>query len=228
MDNIFVYHHLGLGDHIICHALVRHLYAQAPADANINLFCKPHNHASVAFMYKDLNRLQIIKADDARARKLIPCFSTGVIIGHENYRPVPGKTFDETFFEQLSIPFSERWNSFHVARDLQREQDLFRRLDVKDKYAFVHDDPSRNLIIDRKHINSELRIVTPYDVKTDNIFDYMTIMEHAEEVHCMDSSFRLMFDSLSQRTNNVFYHVNLLGGVKRPDISRQRLTWTVV
>lgn len=238
MNNRYIYHHLGLGDHIICNALVREIVAQNEAsglDYNLSLFCKPHNHNAVSFMFRDLDKLQVIKADDARARQLMPFYSGGYIVGHEYFfRKDPSINFDEAFYKQLNIPFSSRWNKFKVIRDLDREHDLFRRAingatNYGFNYAFVHDDPSRNLVIDRKHISPKLKIVTPYDVKTDNIFDFLTIMECATEVHCMDSSFKLMLDSInSTRQAKLFHHVNLANGVRRPDVSKSNLNWILV
>ena len=53
----YIYHHLGLGDHIICNGLVRKFSSDYN---NISLFCKPHNKESVEFMYRDLDNINII------------------------------------------------------------------------------------------------------------------------------------------------------------------------
>ena len=46
----YIYHHLGLGDHIICNGMVRHykeIYGK------VTVFCKPHNYENVKYMYRD-------------------------------------------------------------------------------------------------------------------------------------------------------------------------------
>ena len=58
---LYLYHHLGLGDHIICNSLVRHyckLYDK------IYLFVKSHNYESVKFMYHDLNNIEFIVGNE--------------------------------------------------------------------------------------------------------------------------------------------------------------------
>ena len=40
-------------------------------------------------------------------------------------------------------------------------------------------------------------------------------MEHSVESHFIDSSFRLIFDSLKLRETNIFYHINMMDNVKR-------------
>lgn len=227
MTNKFIYHHLGLGDHIICNGLVRYLYSKNKSD-NISLFCKPHYFSSVAFMYKDLDNLQIVKADDIKVRQLIKFFDGGIIVGHEHLRFEPGLTFDELFYKQLGVPFYSRWDAFKVVRDLSREEDVFKRLALAEPYAFIHDDPGRGLIIDRSRIAEGLKHIHPSQVKTDNIFDYMTVMENATEVHCMDSSFKLMFDSCASKAGALFYHINLVNNVRRPDVSKSKLNWQMI
>ena len=57
---VYLYHHLGLGDHIICNGLVRN-YANK---FNIKLFTKSHNAGSVKFMYKDVPTIDIISVQN--------------------------------------------------------------------------------------------------------------------------------------------------------------------
>ena len=45
---IYIYHHLGLGDHIICNGLVRFLQKK---HNQVSLFCYQHNIENVSFMY---------------------------------------------------------------------------------------------------------------------------------------------------------------------------------
>jgi len=57
----YIYHHLGLGDHIICNGLVRELIKP---EKKYKMFVKPHNHNIVKFMYRDLKNLDFIVGDD--------------------------------------------------------------------------------------------------------------------------------------------------------------------
>jgi hypothetical protein len=53
----YIYHHLGLGDHIICNGLVRSLINP---NEEYKMFVKSHNLDSVSFMYRDLNNLSLL------------------------------------------------------------------------------------------------------------------------------------------------------------------------
>ena len=58
---IYLYHHLGLGDHIICNGLVRLLTKN---EKTYGLFCKEHNVKSVSFMFRDIKNLSIIPVNN--------------------------------------------------------------------------------------------------------------------------------------------------------------------
>jgi hypothetical protein len=45
---MYIYHHLGLGDHIICNSIVRHY---ATIFDEVIVFCKNHNRYSVEHLY---------------------------------------------------------------------------------------------------------------------------------------------------------------------------------
>ena len=87
--------------------------------------------------------------------------------------------------------------------------EIFNKFNVHEDYIFLHEDVNRNYIIDRNYIiNKDLRIISPIEGLTDNIFDYCYLLENAKEVHCIDSSFRLLADSINLKTLDLFYHIN--------------------
>jgi hypothetical protein len=205
----YIYHHLGLGDHIICNGLVRTLIRD---DENYKMFVKPHNKISVEFMYRDLKNLSFIEGDDAFANSYIinnRIDSNDLIIAGFYTHP-NAIDFDDSFYLQNNINFEKRWSAFKVIRDVESELKLFKKYDViENEYVFIHDDHDRNLYINEEHIiNKNLKIIRPQKGFTDNIFDYCYLMEKSAESHFMDSSFRLIFDSLKLRDTNIFYHMN--------------------
>jgi hypothetical protein len=230
--NYYIYHHLGLGDHIICNAIVRNIYNKK--SKNISLFCKPQNAPSVSYMYRDID-LQIIEADDQTAQKHLTTVPSNqrIIIGHQYLMPnIQGTTFDHAFYKQIGLNFERRWSDFYIERDESKEELFYKNLISSKKYIFLHDDPSRNLIIDRKHIiNKDLQIVTPEPLLTKNIFEYAKVIENASEIHCIDSCFKLFTDSFLNKKDKqeLFFHFNLHGGViKDRTYSQSRLPWRFI
>jgi hypothetical protein len=104
-----------------------------------------------------------------------------------------------------------------VIRDKQSENKLFNYFNLNNlDYIFIHDDKSRNYVIDESIFNkNNLKIIRPIKGVTENIFDYCKIIQNSVESHFIDSSFRLMCDSLNLKTKHIYYHINMKDNIKR-------------
>lgn len=197
MSSILLYHHLGLGDHIMCHGIVREYCKKYD---KVTIFSKPHNYPSVSFMYRDLKNLTIIQGDDTFAEDFILSntskYNEVKRIGFQNLDRNTGAPLEWQFYQLASVPFEKKWFSFFVDRDLEKEHALYNLVAPKKDYAFVHEDTERHYIINRKKIGRDCAIITPNKEVTENIFDYCTIIEKAKEVHVIDSSFMFLIDCL--------------------------------
>ena len=58
--DVFIYHHLGLGDHFHCNGVVRFLIQKKHLNKNIKLFAKKKYSEMVKFMYRDIENLEIV------------------------------------------------------------------------------------------------------------------------------------------------------------------------
>jgi hypothetical protein len=106
-----------------------------------------------------------------------------------NYRR---EEFDRSFYEQVALPFERRWSGFRLVRDASAELGA-----PEQPYAFLHEDASRGFIIDRsKPCFSGLPERIPSVGVTQNIFAWLPTVLAAAEIHCIDSSFALLVDSL--------------------------------
>lgn len=215
----FIYHHLGLGDSILCNGMVRYLSSRL---GNVSIFSKDHNYDTMKFMYHDNPNINVIpvRGSDPEVMEYLmkvhtpykyPFIKKTIKCGFENlwlngnnpnqhsYSPSIG--FDKRFYEIIGLNFQIRWDYFKVIRDEQSEQKLFDNLSLKDeKYIFLHDD--NRFKIDLNKVPSNIRIVKPTPGLTKNIFDYCKIIENAIEVHTIESSFQFMIDSLSLNKEN--------------------------
>lgn len=193
---------MGLGDHIICNAIVRN-YAQQ--NDKIYLFVKPHNFENVKFMYRDLNNINYLIGDDNYAENYIK--NNNIInllkIGFEKLdRTIK---FDESFYKSIGMNFEKKWTDFYIDRDYKREKDLFNNINLKEnEYIFINDDPQRGFNINRNIINKNSSIITsdiPYP-----LFDLCYLIENALEIHLMESSIKCLSDHLDIKTDKLFYH----------------------
>lgn len=229
-----IYHHLGLGDHIICNGLVREIIKK---DENEKYFLctKSHNLESVKFMYSDIENLNFLTVinepsdidnyiKDLKPSKVI--FSGSIFSWPEN-----SKTWEEVFFNQHGLDLNTKWDSFKCNRNNQNEKKLFDYFNVKENnYVFIHDDIDRGFLIDENYIiNKDLKIIRPVKGLTDNIFDYCYLIENSYESHFIDSSFKLMTDVMSLKKYNIFHHIKNNGNIIRSDVkSSSKLNFKII
>jgi len=233
-NKFFIYTHLGLGDQIICNGIINNI-CKKMNDRNIILFAKPRFAKSVKFMFKHIPNLTIEDKDDSDVQIFLKDISweNKIKIGHNFLGDyiTQGLNFDEAFYKQVGLKFVRRWDDFKVVRDFEHENKFFNRFKLKkDSYIFLHEDKNRGLKIKEKYIvNKELSIFTPEESYTDNIFDYLTLIENAKEIHCIDSCFKLLIDSLFSNRENLFYHLHLENNIiKDYTFSQSRINWNII
>lgn len=194
---IFIYHHMGLGDHITCHGIVRHycsLYEQ------VYLFVKPQNYNNVQYMYNDLRNLMLLVADDNQAMQIIWSnnLKNVLYIGSLSEKGwTPERTdqyagnFEEQFYKHADIPFSFKTEKFYINRDMKKEMDLFNSLNLKEgEYIFTHGTG----LNEDYFLDKSLRRISP---DSHGFFDWIYVIENAKEIHCMDSSYLCLIDCLN-------------------------------
>lgn len=215
MSSVILYHHLGLGDHFMCHGIVREYCKKYD---KVALFCYPHNYPSVAFMYRDLKNLNIIQGNDAFARQYIASeagngsgpdhYDEVRLIGFEFLDEWGGRQLEKQFYALAGVPLEKKWDSFYIERDPVREKALFDKVAPKGDYAFIHEDLPRQYLIKRNKIGAGLEVFSPQRAFTENIIDYCLMFEKAKEIHVIDSSFMFLIDCLpySNPTQKLFVH----------------------
>lgn len=229
-NDFYIYTHLGLGDAIICNGLIRNLVSRNP-EVQHRIFCKKIYDESISFMYRDVGNLTTmpLEGDDAVRSYLNEKRPKNLISVGFDKLDIFSKRFDQSFYDQFGVSFSERWDGFRVDRDLEREKVLFEKLGlIKGGYVFIHDDAGRGYSIDRRNIvNEELPIVTPEDFTTQNVFDWCTVLENAKELHFMDSCFKLIYDSIAGSQKMAFYHTYIRGNTN-VNITNSRKKFIVI
>jgi len=226
----YIYHHLGLGDHIILNGLVRKLIKK---DGIYFLFCKKHNVDSVEFMFNDIDNLHLISVNsDSDVQKFLSSnkINDVIKIGHENlefFKRFYNCTWDEAFYRQMNVDFEERWDSFFYERDNEIEDELYNKLNPDhEKFVLVHNTDSTGTDrIDYTKINPAYKKI--FVERSETIFDYGKLIELAEEIHCIDSSFKHIVDSVP--TNGVlYYHKYYNLRSTSVDSHKQRKEWIIV
>lgn len=201
-----IHHHLGLGDHIICNGLIRFL----SKNKGITLAVKHNNLANVARMFKDLSIEYYLIDKDESTGNLGWCFGGDKTIN-----------FDESFYKQAGVDFQERWNSFYIERDYTKEKALVKYLNLPERFCLIHNTASAgrvNIIV-----NTELPIVQVCKTEVEkSMFDWMGVIELASEIHCINSSFIHLVDSMMPNAK-LYFHDD------RPNLKFSRkLNWNLI
>jgi len=213
MKNLYIHHHLGLGDHLDCNGMVR--YIQQKQGRKVSVFSKSNYYPMIEYMYRDTDNIEVIqisKDDEYGDVRKVVAEDDGelLVVGHQFY---PGKRAEleqdkncwEFFYEQIQIPYEVRYSHFHVQRDEKEEQRVFDKLNPHNEpFIFIHEDAARGFTLDRKHFLDDTLKTVENDV-TENIFHFTKILEEAQEIHCMESSFKTLIDFYCKQ-DNIFYH----------------------
>jgi len=112
-------------------------------------------------------------------------------LGMFGAKPFDATRWDREMYRQANIPFQERWNNFRVHRQPSTEIKA-----PKKSFIFVHEDESRGFVIDPARLPKGIQVVRPDPKKAENVFQWWECIEKAREIHCIDSSFAILCDSL--------------------------------
>jgi len=219
MTSITILHHLGLGDQIMLNGMVRH-FAE---NENVNIFVKQNHEKSIKFMYKDIHdRVNVIPLDNINPlniRSKIPPNSRVLQLATYGMDDNTWKMYTSATNWAHGVYLQAKVNPYYMYSKFKIVRDPSSEIQInKSDYIFVHDDHERNLHI---NINSDKFIYRPHSKIVDkknlffesnnyNIFDYVSLIENANEVHCIDSSYAWMIEmmKLGNKSKN-FLHVSI-------------------
>lgn len=190
MKSIFIYHHLGLGDHIICNGLVRELANREQARF-VYLPTKSKYMNTVPRMYADDSRIvcvPVLGDQDVPHLPQIKFCQNVFKVGFEKCRV----DWDVSMYDSVSVPFEKRWTSFKCHRDMGREKMLEGIVNPDNEpFILVHDQTSVGRLPFTHREDIKVIKVEPVskDGWSDCLLDWCGLMQKAEEIHCVDSSF---------------------------------------
>lgn len=223
MKSIVVRSHLGLGDMIVINAIVRDW---ATRFDEVFLPCKSHNVPSVRFMFRDLPGVFVFPVhDDNGADKFTAdriergsaVLGLGLFAYEKDFNIYQ---WDREMYRQAGVPFEDRWDKWLAARDIPNELGV-----LSDRWTFVHDDEARGFGIPHKMVSRNVPIVSPVTGATKNVFDYRSLIEKADEIHCIDSCFAILADSIPTKAKRHVLHLYARPGALPPTY---RKNWEIL
>ena len=199
-ERVYVYSHLGLGDHIICNGIVRYI---AEHCNNVYVFCKTSTFDNIEYMYRDNDNIHVLPVSgDIDVVKFIERYNLTdktIKIGFEYLNEYPSERFDFSFYMAMNLPFENRFEKFLFVRDMVAENKVLEELNpTQEDYIFIHGN------LDRSKIRKDLKIIeNPEQYK---IFDLIALLENATEIHLMESSLKCLINSFKVIKPKLFYH----------------------
>ena len=130
--------------------------------------------------------------------------------------PVP-VNWERQIYEFYDIPISARYHEFRLPINIKGSDELYDRLTEGDpnycllhQQSFFHGPGMIDLNIHQwrmdRHL-TPLKIIEITPGITDNLLQYTKLIENAREIHCINSSFFCLVDSITDRTKaHLFYH----------------------
>jgi len=217
--------HFGLGDNLICLGLMRTLAENNP-NVRYHLACLPQYFHSITWMFQNSkNIFPTVVTSGREARQLANFLNASYqTIGIHN---IDIKRFDESFYEEYGIPFDFRWSKAAVLPGPQSE-DLYKRLNpLNESYMLVCRTESGNNTYPLNIENpSNLKVIEIYPA-THNIYDWTKLVEHAAEIHSIDTSFLHFVENVlyEKSGGKLYYH---LAKKKLKSAFTRKLLWTLV
>ena len=119
------------------------------------------------------------------------------------------------FYKQLDLDYDIRYKYEHIYRNKEREDNFYKKY-ISSKYIFINDKISIKNATTSFYYNNE---------KSDNILDYCSVIEAAEEIHVLHDEFFSLCVFLDLSKIKKYIHTNI-ANIK--DFHKSLHDWTIV
>lgn len=187
-EKLIVFGHLEMGDALVLNGLYRTL---AATSKSLILLTDVKFVNDVRRLYEDFPQIQVLGAlgyDDIRSRWIPSCLDAKRL-GFFADSGFNLDRWDESFYHGLGVNFNLRWSAFQLPPSLRLAEPT-----RKDKVVLIHEDPTRKFTIVRQLLPAGVKQV--FVTHRPSFWDWMPEMLAAQEVHCIDSSYLNLAESL--------------------------------
>ena len=249
MKGICLIIHLGIGDQVMTCGMVRHFLEYG---YKVKIFARKAHQVTCEFLYRDVEDGRVsfeylttgeakeiwgkIPQIQAEGYEVRPIATYKVPTDMWNWFTVgPGKemaNWSHTTYIQGGVNPSYMKTKFKVQRDLEREKKVFEKFGLKrGEYIFVHESKERERNI---KYPKDLPVFNPDDhyKEIPNMFDYLTIIDNAKEVHCMTSSYAMLIEltEIGDKHKNFLHTLDIPGylTIRESYLTYSDRLWTFV
>jgi hypothetical protein len=204
MNDLYLCTHYGFGDYVICYGLVKELSKKYD---NIILFVIEHQSKlhieNIKRLFSSIKNVQI-NTDNPLSYKDV------YYLGWQKFTSAvkkdPTIQFPKYFYDQVELPLELMWDNFYFERDIEKEKKIYNDLGLEgEEYIFVHDDPERGFVIDKKYLR-DIRTIHLVEHKDISILDTLYLVEKASEVHLTTTGLVAFIDLMNVQHKNLNLH----------------------
>lgn len=207
-ETIVFHSHQGFGDLICCSSIANFLFEKFPNKKiiypvkgesykkNLKRFCNP--------------KIEILVFEDHAGVDIINSFVNKndyslIRTGFDKYFYNSFDPWDYSFYKSIGVDYEIKTSHFFIEKNDKKEKEILEKFHLLngEKFAFVHDDPNRNLEFKP---NTKLKIVK--NLFEFEIADFAGILNSASELHLMGSSMLCLADMmhLPNKEQDAYYY----------------------
>jgi hypothetical protein len=143
-----------------------------------------------------------------------------------------GPLWDMQLYQMYDLPFAVRYTHFRTPKYVEGAEELYQKLSGGEPYILIHRSTSHHpsgIPIDIPGFRAannlpNYKVIEINDGITDNMMHYLKLIENAEEIHCVSSSFFCLVDGMYDKSKaKLFFH-----DVRATTMMSVNPSWTVV
>jgi hypothetical protein len=212
---------VGTGDLIACSGLIVIL---SRGHARFAVRCWDDDACNVASFFADHPNIKVETSIESVMTSDVDHQFNGPGFAFRNVLPAVDVDFFENVYRSYGVPYAERWNSCPIPEAVK----MVPQVPVPNcRYMFVHDDSTRRMVIDPRYLfASGLKRYRPVYEAGRSILAFRDVIENAEQIHVIDSSFFHLCEQFNPR-GALYFHRYPKQYRKVTGEYRTRHNWTV-
>ena len=218
-DKLFFMGPMGLGDNFLISGMV-HYYADRCHEMHVPVW--PYFHESVSTLYQDHPHIRVVGLNPfdqgenqyVEQHKLSRILRTNLINWKiKNFELTP--LWDLQLYAMHELSYDLRYKNFRLPMHVEGSEELYQKLSGGEPYVLVHRRTSNhpdgipfNLQSFRLHNRlPDVKIIEIDPSITTNMMHYVKLIQCAEEIHCVPSSFHCLVDSMDTKARLYFHNL---------------------
>lgn len=216
-DRLFFMGPMSLGDSFVLCGMVNH-YADRCNE--LHLPADPRFFKTIKTLYQDHPNIRVIPmpqdwtsenvyVEEQKLSRILRINLVHSIIKNFDITPM----WDIQLYSNYELSFGLRYSNFRLPKHIEGSDELYKELSGGVPYILVHrysnDFPNGapiNIPAFRAANNlPDYKIIEIRDGITDNMMHYVKLIENAQEIHCIPSSFHCLVDSIATKAR-LFFH----------------------